>query len=192
MVLPSEPPEGFFATWKGQNPERWPSSHFRYLLHCEVEACSSSPGIKTRAPEVGARSPTHWATRRRPERRYLKAALVSCSHDRALSCPAGAGGACFQELEGEADWPLPSAHFASSSLSRDLPGRFRSCVSSRPLEQRAYLFHLQACLSVVQLDWFSQKPFEQWMGFEKTLWNWVWAPSLVSACPSVPAWGSRL
>ena len=25
-------------------------------------------------------------------------------------------------------------------------------------------------------DWFSQGTFERWMGFEKTLWNWVWAP----------------
>lgn len=178
LVLPSEPPSCLCHVWKGQNPERWPSSHFRYLLHCEAEAWV--------VPHQGSKpEPLKWGhgvlptgPPETPREKAFLTALASCSHDRALSCPAGAGGACFQESRRERQTTAAFCSFRLLPLSHvDLPGAvFRSCVSSRILGAACILVPSPGVSICGAADWFSQETFEQWMGFEKTLWNWVWAP----------------
>ena len=193
LVLPSEPPSCLCHVWKGQNPERWHSSHFRYLLHCEAEAWV--------VPHQGSKpEPLKWGhgvlpsgPPETPGEKAFLTALASCSHDRALSCPAGVGVHASRSLEGRGRVPLPSAHFAFFlSLTWTCRGPC-SAAASLPefLEQRAYLFHLQACLSVVQLTGSVRKPLNNGWDLRKLFGIGSGPPSLVS-CPSAPCLGLTL
>lgn len=104
----------------------------------------------------------------------------------------GLGVHASRSLEGRGRLPLPSAHFAFFlSLTWTCRGPC-SAAASLPefLEQRAYLFHLQACLSVVQLTGSVRKPLNNGWDLRKPFGIGSGPPSLVS-CPSAPAWGSR-
>lgn len=130
--------------------------------------------------------------KRRPERRHSSPALASCSHDRALSCPAGVGvHASRSPRRGEAG-KLPSAHYPAFflSLTWTCRGLCSAAASLRILGAACILVPSPGMSVCGAADWFSQKLLNNGWDLRKPFGIGSGPPSLVS-CPSAPAWGSR-
>lgn len=137
---------------------------------------------------MGGTESTHWATRGSPERKAFLTALASCSAREHSPVLLGLGvhASRSRRERGGGAGLAAFCSFRLLPLSRGPAGgrvpQLRLFLNS--WSRRACLFHLQACLSVVQLTGSVRKPLNNGWDLRKPF-GWVWAPLLLCDVPAL-------